>query len=93
MIAPDRQARRLHFVVRPRLSELPKGHPSAFAKISTSLGDATQKLRVMLKTIVEPVLVRGKPDQDAGWPAVASDDDFFVDCQPEVFRQIILDLR
>ena len=47
----------------------------------------------MLKTIVEPVLVRGKPDQDAGWPAVASDDDFFVDCQPEVFRQIIPDLR
>jgi hypothetical protein len=90
MIAPDCQARRLHLAVRPRLSELPKGRPPAFAKISTSLGDATQKLRVMFKTIVEPVVVRGKPDQDAGWPAVASDDDFFVGCQPEVFRQIIL---
>ena len=93
MIAPDRQARRLHLVVRPRLSELPKWHPSAFAKISTSLGDATQKLRVMLKTIVEPVLVGCKPDQDAGRTAMTRDHDLFVDGQPKVFRQIILDLR
>src|SRR5947208_12969401 len=91
MIARDRQARRLHLVVRPPLSDVPKWRSPAFANIRASLGDATQKLGVMFKTIVEPVVLRRKADQDAGRSAVASDDDFFTDGQPEVLRQVILD--
>jgi hypothetical protein len=80
-------------VIGPPLSEIPKRRPPAFEKISTSLGDATQELGVMLETIVEPVVIRSKPDQHAGRPPVARDDDLLVNRQPEVLRQIILDLR
>ena len=70
--------------IPPSLSELSKSCSSTFAKSSTRLGDATQKLRMMLQTIVEPVVLRCKPDQDASRTSVTSDHDLFVDSQPEV---------
>jgi hypothetical protein len=41
-------------------------------------GDAPQKLRVMFKSIVEPVIVGLEADDDARRPSMPRDDDFFV---------------
>jgi hypothetical protein len=79
-------------VVRPPLSQFSKWCSPTFAKRSTGFGDATEKLRVMFQTIVEPVILRCKPDQNTGRTTVTSDHDLFVDGQAEVLRQIILDL-
>ena len=66
------------------LSELSKSCSPTFAKSSARLGDAAEKLRVMLQTIVEPVILRCKSDQNPRRTAVTSDHDLFVDGQPEV---------
>jgi len=55
--------------------------------------DATQKLRVMLESILEPVLFRCEPDQDAGRPTMAGYDDLLAGRELEVSRKIILHLR
>jgi hypothetical protein len=46
----------------------------------------------MRKTVVEPVILSTEPDQDAGRPTMASDDDLFGLGDPEVARQVILHL-
>ena len=52
---------------------------TAFLNGSSSFCDAAQEFRVMLKAIVEPVVLRCKPDKDACRPPVTRDDDLFVD--------------
>lgn len=70
-----------------------KRNALAGAKSGSGLLDATEELRMMLEPILEPILFRPEPDQDAGRAAVPCDHDFFVDGEPEVFGQVILDLR
>jgi len=47
----------------------------------------------MFEPIVEPVIVGLEPDDDTRWPSMTRDDDFFVSGKPQVFRQIVLNLR
>jgi hypothetical protein len=44
-------------------------------------GDLPQKLWMVLDPVIEPIVLRFEPDQDTGWSAVPSDDDFFNSCQ------------
>ena len=44
-----------------RLAKFSKWNALAFAQRSTCLGDATEEFRVMLQTILEPVVFRRKP--------------------------------
>jgi hypothetical protein len=55
--------------------------------------DATQKLGVMLKPILEPILFRRKADQDTGRTTVPCDHDFFVGCEPQILGKVILHFR
>ena len=57
------------------------------------LFDATQKLRVMLEPILEPILFRRKADQDAGRTTVPRNHDLFVDREPQILGEVILYLR
>lgn len=47
----------------------------------------------MLESILEPILLGSKSDQDSRRPAVASDEDLFVLGESEVLGQVILDRR
>lgn len=53
---------------------------------------ALKELRVILESVLEPGLLRPKPDQHAGRAAVPRDHDLLVGGQPEVSRKIILHL-
>ena len=66
------------------LPQVSKWDSLARAKGDSRLVDATQKLRVMLETIFEPILFRRKSDEDAGRTTVPCDDDLLVDRQPQV---------
>lgn len=47
---------------------------------------------MMLQTIVEPVILRFKSDQDAGRPSVARDEDLLGLRQAQESREVVLDL-
>ena len=79
--------------VRPLLPDVAKQCTPAFPQRRPCLVDATNKFRVMLQTIIEPVVFGRKPDQDACWATMASDHDLFVDCQAKILGEIILDFR
>ena len=65
---------------------------TAARDVRPSLADATEELRVMRETVVEPVFLGTKPDKDAGGPTMASDHDLLGLGQPKVARQVILHL-
>ena len=65
----------------------------ASGEVAASFAHTTQELRVVLKAVVKPVLVRVKADQYSGRSAVPRNDDFLVHSEPQVPRQVILDLR
>jgi hypothetical protein len=63
--------------------------------------DASQKSRIMLQPIaveprqarparVEPIVLRGKTDENARRPAMPGDEDFFLFGQAQVFGQFVL---
>ena len=88
-------ARLLHPLVGPpRDSPREVLQPGAAARrdVSPSLADATEELRVMRETVVEPVFLSTKPDKDAGRPTMASDHDLLGLGHPQVARQVILHL-
>ena len=58
--------------------------------VRPSLADATDELRVMRETVVEPVFLGTKPDKDAGGPTMTSDHNLLGLGNPEVARQVIL---
>ena len=62
-----------------RLFDSRQSDSTAFLNGGSSFCDAAQEFRVMLKAIVEPVVLRCKPDKDACRPPVTRDDDLFVD--------------
>lgn len=76
--------------VSPHVSE---GDSVTSTNRHARLFDATQKLRVMLEPILEPILVRGKSDQDSGRTTVPRDHDFFIDREPQILGKVILHLR
>jgi hypothetical protein len=76
-----------------RRAKFSQRNAPAFTQCGARLRDATQEFRMMLQAILEPVIFRRKPDQDSSRTAVASDHDLFVDRQPKILRQIILDCR
>ena len=78
------------FPVAPALCIF-ESNSTTFTECHPRLGNATHKLRMMLKAVVEPVLFGTKPDQHACGTAVASDHDFLLFRQAEVLRQIVLD--
>lgn len=47
---------------------------------------------MMFETVLEPVILRFKPDENAGRAAVARDDDLLVSSQAQVLRQVVFDL-
>jgi hypothetical protein len=51
------------------------------AKSRSRLLDATQKLRVMLESILKPILVRPDSDQDASRAPMPRDEDLLLDRQ------------
>src|SRR5215208_6737842 len=55
--------------------------------------DPCEKTWVVFKTVVEPVLLRCEPDQDAGRAAVTRDQDLFVGRFPQMARQVVVQLR
>lgn len=63
---------------------------SAACDVSPGLPDTADELRVMCKTVVEPVVLSTKADQDASGPTMASDHNLFGLGHPEVARQVIL---
>ena len=65
--------------------------PRSRAQAVPCLLDATQKARVMLETIFEPVFFRFEADQHARRLAVARDDDLLRLRLPKKPRQIVLD--
>lgn len=47
---------------------------------------------MMFETVLEPVILRSKPDENAGRAAVTRDDDLLVSSQAQVLRQVVFDL-
>ena len=47
---------------------------------------------MMLQPIVEPLVVRRKPDKHASRPTVPGDENFFVNSQAQILGKVILDL-
>ena len=78
----SRAAWRLQCSVGPPWIEILQSNSKASLQGRTRLGDLSQKFWMVLDPVVEPIILRFEPDQDPGGSAVASDDDFFISCQP-----------
>src|SRR5207249_11059135 len=57
------------------------------------LCDPLQEAWIVLQLVVEPIVFRSKPHQDACRLPVPGDDDLLVLRQAEVLRQVIFDFR
>jgi hypothetical protein len=66
--------------------------PTSRAQAVPRLFDATQEARVVLKSVLEPILFRFEADQHACGLAMAGDDDLLPLSFSKEARQIILDL-
>src|SRR2546426_6735457 len=78
----SRAAWRLQGFVGPPWVEILQSNSEASLQGRTRLSDLPQKFWMVLDPVVEPIVLRFEPDQDAGRSTVASDDDFFINCQP-----------
>lgn len=63
---------------------------TAASDVHPGLADATEELRVMRETVIEPVFFGTKTDKDAGGPTMASDHDLLRLGHSQVARQVIL---
>ena len=75
------------------LSQVTKWHSLTSAKGDSCLLDATQKFRVVLEPILEPILLRRKSDEDAGRTTVPCDQNLVVGREPQISGQVILHFR
>src|SRR3990172_8208126 len=80
-----RPARSLRNVFQP--------YAATSREIGSRFSHATQKLRVILQAIREPIVFRLEADQDAGRAPVTRDDNLFGRGQAQISRQVILHLR
>jgi hypothetical protein len=55
--------------------------------------DSPQELRVVLESVLKPVVLRPEPDEHTCGTPVAGDDDLLASSQPQVPGEIILDFR
>lgn len=62
----------------PRSLNVFEEYTTTFAKRDACIRDATQEFGMVLDPIVDPVVLRGKPDQHAGRTTVPRDDDFLL---------------
>lgn len=67
-------------------------NPASASDRCARLADAPQKLRIVLEAILEPIILRLETDEHARRLAVARDDNLLVLRQPEIAREIVLDL-
>ena len=72
-------------VLESRARAGPKGLPG--------LLDAPEELGMVLEPVLEPVLLRLKPDQDPGRPAMPCDQDLLTRSQSQIPGEVILHLR
>ncbi len=73
--------------------EVLQPHALACRQRSTGFTDATQELRVVLQTVLEPVVFGLEAYQDAGRTPMTSDDDLLGRSQPQVPGEVILHFR
>jgi len=60
-----------------RCSQIFESNTPAFPKRHARFGDPAQELRVVFEPVLKPIVLRIKPDQDARWAPMASNDDLF----------------
>jgi len=77
---PRRAAWRLQRLVGPSSVEILQSNTEAFLQVQARRGDLPQKLWMVLDPVIEPIVFRFEPDQNAGRSAVPRDDDFFTSC-------------
>ena len=62
---------------------------AAGAQAGAGLFDARKKARVVYEPVIEPVVLRAEPDQQAGRLAVPRDDDLFRLSRTQIAREIV----
>lgn len=72
------------FPGRGKVVHILQGDPLAGPQRGASGHHSGEKIRMVLQAIVQPVLLGGEPDQDAGRPAMPSDDDLLLGGHPKV---------
>lgn len=75
-----------------RLDRVPKWNALPLTKGGSRLLDSAQELRVVLQTILDPIVLGSEPDQDAGKAPVTCDDDLVHGRLPEIVGEVVLDL-
>lgn len=86
------QAKRMMMEDVLDLLDFLKRYTTTPANRFSGLCDTLEKLRVILKAILEPVLFRLESDEHAGWLAVPRYHDLFTLCHSKVAGQIVLQL-
>jgi hypothetical protein len=64
----------------------------ATTKCRPSLRDLRQECRIALEPVFEPIILRLESNEDASRLAVARDDNLFLRRDPEVAREVVLNL-
>ncbi len=54
---------------------------------------STQEPRIILQTVIKPIILRLKADQYSRRPAVAGDHDLLFFCQSQEFRKVVFHCR
>jgi hypothetical protein len=65
---------------------------AALTKRASSFLDATQKLRMVLQSILEPIVLGCEPDQDACRSPMPGDDDLLFSRLPEILPRSLSSL-
>lgn len=94
---PTRHARFVSFMrLFDRPGHLPRDILQPYTLTSPNSGasllDSPQELRVILEPVLEPVILRAKPDQHSSGTAMTRDDDLLICGELQVARKIILHL-
>ena len=58
-------------------------------KSRARFSDLPEKLWMVFKPVIEPIIFRFEADQDSCCPPMPGNDDLFAGRQPQVFRQIV----
>jgi hypothetical protein len=64
------------------LHDIAQWDPLTRTKRAACFLNATKEFRVMLQTVLKPVVVRSESDQNASRATVSGNHDFFIDGQP-----------
>ncbi len=60
-----------------RCSQIFESNTPTFSKRYARFGNRAKESRVMFEPVLEPIVLRIKPDQDDRWAPMASNDDLF----------------